>query len=231
MKNVLITGGNKGIGLSISKLLCSLNYNVTSVSRTLINQDLINFKQIKLDLSDLNEVSIFSMNYSFDIVINNAGIFYGQPLDKYSTDQLMYINNINLLSPVLITQSQLKNMIKNNFGRIINICSTAGIDGHIDPVYGATKAGLINFGLGVKKSIPKNKNITINSISPGPVLTEMSTNINKENKDWLRKYSKRIGEPIDPKIIAEAVKTLILPETRVTGQNIIITNGIIALSD
>jgi NAD(P)-dependent dehydrogenase (short-subunit alcohol dehydrogenase family) len=225
MQKILISGGNRGIGLSISKRLYNQNYSITSISRSGGKIDLPRVKSVKLDITDLKTLKEFCNANQFHIIINNAGILYGQPLANYSIEQFIEINKVNVIAPMIIIQSQLKYMESQKFGRIINIASTAGLHGHLDPLYGATKAGLINATLGLNKSIPKKSNITVNSISPGPVSTEMSKNISASNKRWLRSHSRRVGEPIDPDIIAQAVETLIQKDTCCSGQNIIITNG------
>ena len=228
-KNVLITGGSKGIGRSIVDEFLQKNYNVYSISRSIPNVNHINFHPIIGDLLDplfVQELSKKIEDLKVDILVNNAGFNIVNDFHEISDFEKNQILNLNLYIPITLCQIVLRNMVGQNYGRIINISSIWGTVSRSKRVmYSVSKSGLN----GLSKSIAVeygNKNILSNSVSPGFTQTELTKNTNtqKEIEEIADKIPlKRLAYPNE---IAKAVEFLASENnTYITGQNIIIDGG------
>ena len=226
-KTVLITGGNKGIGLEVTRLFLNLNYNIIIIAREFNNFEFKNnnkIKQIEFDLSRVDEIStVISSLEPIDILINNAGIMYSLPYNKYPNDKKELMIKLNIESPIKLIEEVSKNMIKKGNGRIVNNASIAGQIGHPDIWYGITKAGVIN----ATKSFSKifDGKIVINAVSASPVETDMLNVIPKARQEAFLKtvITKRFAQP------EEIAKTIVWLATDspeyINGTCIDINNG------
>ena len=179
MKTVLITGGNKGIGLELTKLFLELKYHIVVIAR-----DFTDFayksdiKCIEYDLVDTEKIPelIASLGH-IDILINNAGVMYSLPYDNYPHDKVNSMLKLNLEAPIKLIEE----CVKVGTVRVVNNASIAGQIGHPDVWYGATKAGLIN----ATKSFAKifNGKVVINAVAPSPVETDMLESIPLERRE------------------------------------------------
>ena len=200
MKTVLVTGGNKGIGLETTKLFLKLGYRAIVVARdfsdgalqastdVILRQfDLTNIEQIPTLISDLGNI---------DVLVNNAGVMHSIPYDNYPQEKIAQMIKLNIEAPVALIREVSKAMIGNGSGRIINNASIAGQIGHPDVWYGITKAGLINATKSFARILGP-KGIVINAVAPGPVETEMLKVIPEERKKAIKNmvYSNRFAEP------------------------------------
>ena len=202
MKKVLITGGNKGIGLEVTKLFLENNYEVIIIARDYNDFELNdnkNVKKIQYDLTDISGIEKLVHEIgSVDILINNAGLMNSLPYDNYPKEKFDDIMDLNLYAPIELINHVSKYMIKNNGGRIVNTASIAGQIGHPDIWYGITKAGIIN----ATKSFAKilgSKGIIINSVAPGPVETEMMKVIPEDRKKAIKSnvFLDRFAKPVE----------------------------------
>jgi len=199
MKKVLITGGNKGIGLATTKKFLKNGFFVFVVARDFSSFKLKhkNLKTIEFDLTNNTEIPGFAQKIGdIDILINNAGMMHALPFDNYSEEKMEEILSVNIKSPVALIGEFSKGMIKKKQGRIVNIASIAGEIGHPDIWYGITKAGMIN----ITKSFAKilgPKGIVVNAVAPGPVETNMLKTIPEARKKAIKKivYSARFAKP------------------------------------
>lgn len=234
-KTALITGASGGLGLAIATMLAQ-NYNLVLTYNT-NEQPLKNLKEklkdttkikiIKCDLTNeenikqLVEESIKEFS-KIDILINNAGVCYDEPLELKTKDTFMKVLDINLIAPFLLSKYVSKHMLEEKHGKIINITSTNGIDTNypesID--YDASKAGLINLTKNLAKYYAPY--ITVNAIAPGWIETPM-------NKDMDENYKKEEEEKIllkrfaQPEEVAHAV--LFLCENTYINGSIIRVDG------
>lgn len=202
MKKVLITGGNKGIGLEVTKLFLENNYEVIIIARDYNDFELNdnkNVKKIQYDLTDISGIEKLVHEIgSVDVLINNAGLMNSLPYDNYPKEKFDDIMDLNLYAPIELINHVSKYMIKNNGGRIVNTASIAGQIGHPDIWYGITKAGIIN----ATKSFAKilgSKGIIINSVAPGPVETEMMKVIPEDRKKAIKSnvFLDRFAKPVE----------------------------------
>ena len=141
-KIVLITGGNKGIGLELTKAFLELKYRVIVVARDFVDfvyHDRI--ECIKYDLTDIENIPklIASMD-KIDILINNAGVMYSLPYNDYPQDKVDSMLKLNLEAPIKLIEE----CVKVGVTRVVNNASVAAYTGHPDIWYGMTKAALIN---------------------------------------------------------------------------------------
>ena len=186
-KKILITGATGGIGGSLVKKFSSLGGTVLGTGTKTEKLDIIKkenpeVKTKKFNLSDHNEIenfinSITSELGGLDILINNAGMNIDNLSLRMKDEDWKKVIDVNLTSTFLLSKYAIKNMLKNKFGRIVNITSIVGHTGNLGQSnYSAAKAGII----GMSKSLAieyAKKNITINCVSPGFIETAMTMNI------------------------------------------------------
>lgn len=197
-KKVLITGGNKGIGLECTRLFLENNYKVIVVARDYKNFEFNdNVDKIEYDVSDIKGIAdLVNKIGCVDILINNAGIMNSIPYNNYPVEKMNKIMDINLYAPIEFIKEVSKSMVEAGSGRIVNTASIAGQIGHPDIWYGVSKAGIIN----ATKSFAKllgSKGIIINAVAPGPVETEMMNVIPEQRKKDIKSsvYLDRFAKP------------------------------------
>ena len=184
-KTVLITGGNRGIGLEVTKQFLSLNYNIIIIARDFSDfelQDNPKIQLIEFDLSKVDAIADLIGSLSdIDILINNAGVMYAVPYNEYPNDKKDVMIKLNLEAPVKLIEEVSKKMLQKGSGRVVNNASIAGQIGHPDIWYGITKAGLIN----ATKSFSKifDGKIIVNAVAPSPVETDMLAVIPKARQE------------------------------------------------
>ena len=186
-KKILITGATGGIGGSLVKTFISLQGNVLATGTKpekleKLKKENPNIKIKKFDISDHSKIEEFVENVSsdlggIDILVNNAGINLDNLSLRMKDDEWKRVIDINLTSTFLLSKYSIKKMLKNKFGRVINITSIVGHSGNLGQAnYSASKAGIV----GMSKSLAieyAKKNITINCVSPGFIKSKMTDNI------------------------------------------------------
>lgn len=206
-KTVLITGGNKGIGLETTKIFLKNNYKVIVIARdfnSFIFNDNKNVHKVKFDISDIEGIpKLIDELGGVDVLVNNAGVMYSIPYDKYPSNKINEIIKINITAPVTLINECSKYMVKKAKGRIINVASIAGEIGHPDVWYGITKAGIINATKSYAKILGP-KGVVVNSVAPGPVETKMLESIPESRKKDI-KGSVYTGRFARPEEVAETI--------------------------
>ena len=194
-KRILITGATGGIGGALVKKFVSLGGKVCGTgtkSEKLENlkKDNPDIKVKKFDLSEHSSIQEFintvvSELGGLDILINNAGVNMDNLSLRMKDEEWKKVIDINLTSTFLISKYSIKNMLKNKFGRIVNITSIVGHTGNLGQSnYSASKSGII----GMSKSLAieyAKKNITVNCVSPGFIVSEMTDGIAEKVKQDL----------------------------------------------
>ena len=200
IKKVLITGGNKGIGLEVTRLFVQNNYKVIVVARDYKNFEFNNnenVEKIEYDVSNVRGICDLVSKIGYvDILVNNAGIMNSIPYDNYPEEKMNKIMNINLYAPTEFIKQVSKSMIVGSNGRIVNTASIAGQIGHPDIWYGISKAGIINATKSFAKLLGP-KGIVINAVAPGPVETNMINVIPEQRKKDIKSsvFIDRFAEP------------------------------------
>ena len=194
-KKILITGASGGIGNALVKKFVSLEGDVLATGTKTEKLDVLkknfpNINILKFDISDHSKIEEFIENVSsqltgIDILVNNAGINMDNLSLRMKDEEWKKVIDINLGSTFLLCKHALKKMLKNKYGRIVNITSVVGHTGNLGQAnYAASKAGII----GMSKSLAieyAKKNITINCVSPGFIQSKMTDNIIESIKSVL----------------------------------------------
>ncbi len=238
-KNILITGATGGIGRSIVKSFDGDNNNLLIIGTNenklnALSQELkSSTKYLACDFNDYRNVKkiITKINEEFDnkidILINNAGITRDNLTLRMKEEEWNDVINLNLNTTFFLTKEILRFMVKNRFGRIINISSVVGSSGNLGQAnYAASKAGLE----GMTKSIAlevASRGITANCIAPGFIKTAMTSEILEKYEDKVINNIpvKRIGVPDD---ISSLTKFLASDKASyITGQTFHVNGGML----
>jgi 3-oxoacyl-[acyl-carrier protein] reductase len=204
--NVLITGSSRGIGQTIANLFLDKGHAVWTPTRE------------ELDLSKPVDLK----NRQFDIVINNAGVNPLKPIDQITDQEVM---RVNYTAPFEIIQQCLPYMVKQNYGRIINIGSI-----WIDTAkpkraaYSASKSALHSLTKSLTSEYAFN-NILTNTVSPGFIGTDLTYQNNTKEELTILSAQVPVGRLGTTEEIAKLVYFLTVENTFITGQNITIDGG------
>ena len=234
-KKIIITGATGGIGGSLVKKFISLNGNVLGTGTkneklNLLEKEHSGLKVKKFDISNHSKIEEFIENASnelggLDILVNNAGVNVDNLSLRMKDDEWKKVIDVNLTSTFLLSKYAIKKMLKNKFGRIVNITSIVGHSGNLGQSnYSASKAGII----GMSKSLAieyAKKNITVNCVSPGFIVSDMTNNLPEKVKDQLtsRIPMARLGNGDD---VSNCVAFLSSETTSyVTGETIHVNGG------
>lgn len=244
-KKAIVTGGSRGIGRVIVKQLaengCShilltdiaFSDGADECARTIQNEISVPDTKIfafKADASSFEdaqasiEEAVTKLG-GVDILVNNAGITKDNLLLRMGEKEFDDVININLKSVFNYSKAVLKPMIKQRYGRIVNIASIVGLIGNPGQSnYVASKAGVIGFTKSLARELA-SRNITVNAVAPGFIKTEMTDKLSEEQKENMLKSIplKRLGTPED---IAKVVGFLCSPDADyITGQILAVDGG------
>ncbi len=194
-KKILITGATGGIGGALVKKFVSLGGTVLGTGTK--NEKLESIKKNyptakvkKFNISEHSAIEEFINSASselggLDILVNNAGVNVDNLSLRMKDEEWKRVIDINLTSTFLLSKYAIKTMLKNKFGRVVNITSIVGHTGNLGQAnYSASKAGII----GMSKSLAieyAKKNITVNCVSPGFIISDMTMNIAEKVKLFL----------------------------------------------
>jgi len=239
-KNVIVTGGSRGIGKGIAELFAqhganvAFTYNSSSSSSKELEEYLKTFgvkaKAYQSDASDFDQAQKLADEVikdfgSIDVLINNAGITKDNLLMRMSVDDFDKVIKVNLNSVFNLTKAVLRPMLKQRHGSIINISSVVGIKGNPGQAnYSASKAGIIGFSKSVALELG-SRNIRSNVVAPGFIETEMTEKLDEKTlQGWRQAIPlKRGGQPED---IANACVFLASDmSTYITGQTLSVDGG------
>ena len=215
MKKVLVTGGSRGIGSQISKLLKEKGYMVETPERS------------ELDLTNLQSIEgYFSHNTNFDILINNAGINVLAQIESIEHDSWHEMVAVNLTAPMLLIQKVVPYMKEAKWGRIVNISSMfSNITKEKRGAYSAVKSGLNGLTRTAAVELAPF-GVLVNSVCPGYVETDLTYQNNSPSEIEKILQDIPIGRMAKAVEIAELVEFLISDRNSyLTGQSITIDGG------
>ena len=234
-KIVLVTGASRGIGLEAAKHFSKEGYKVIGTSRgdfnlgELIGDD--SAISVQLDLMSKQSIkNLFADLKSQDllpsVLVNNAGITKDQLFMRMKDEDWDDVIETNLNGLFRVTKAFIKPMVKNKFGRVINISSVAGLMGNSGQVnYSSSKSAMVGFSRSLAKELG-SRNITSNVIAPGFIETDMTTFLNDDEKAEVSKNipMKRFGTVQD---VAKCIVFLASDEANyITGQTISVDGGL-----
>lgn len=230
--NILVTGASKGIGRVIAEELKPYG-NVYVTART--EESLKEFNGAGYFVCDLsNEEELIKLGdyvteKEIDILINNAGAYFYNGIEETELYKINHSLAVNLKAPIYLMHRTVPHMKQNKFGRIINIGSISGVMGEANAsIYSATKAGLIGLSKATGLELAEYR-ITVNTINPGWVETELGKNSIEESEFSEEEILSCIPQKrfVTPQEIAGLVKYLISDEAKgITGQSINLCAGL-----
>jgi len=234
-KIVLVTGASRGIGLEAAKHFSKEGYKVIGSSRgdfnlgELIGDD--SAISVQLDLMSKGSIkNLFADLKSQDllpsVLVNNAGITKDQLFLRMKDEDWDDVIETNLNGLFRVTKAFIKPMVKNKFGRVINISSVAGLMGNSGQVnYSSSKSAMVGFSRSLAKELG-SRNITSNVVAPGFIETDMTTFLNDDEKVEVSKNipMKRFGTVKD---VAKCIVFLASDKANyITGQTISVDGGL-----
>ena len=234
MKTVLVTGATRGIGNAIAKKFKKNNFSVIGTATSESGVATLHEQNIKgyvLDLNSKDSINSFWKKLENDdqkisVLINNAGITRDNIVLRMSDEEWSDIMNVHLYGTFQLSKRVLKMMLKEKYGRIINISSaSASIGNRGQSNYAAAKAGVEAFTKSLAKEVGK-RDITINAVAPGFISTDMTEQNDGVNSEYLIKEIPmgRFGEPEE---VADLVSFLCSEQASyITGQTIHINGGL-----
>jgi len=235
----LVTGASRGIGRAIAEKLAQDGFFVIGTATSQKGADAItsyltesNLSGIgcELNVSDSDSITELIKSVNEDhgaptVLVNNAGITRDNLLMRMKEDEWNDIINTNLTSIFRMSKACLRGMMKAKFGRVINISSVVGSTGNAGQTnYSAAKAGLVGFTKSMAKEVG-SRNITVNTVAPGFIDTDMTRELADEHKDVLLSSIplNRLGAPEE---IAHAVSFLASEgASYVTGETLHVNGG------
>ncbi|MEO0144207.1 MAG: 3-oxoacyl-[acyl-carrier-protein] reductase [candidate division WOR-3 bacterium] len=242
MKNAIITGASRGIGKAIAYKFAQNSYNLGLIARNeealrSIKQELEKNYNIKVeiycaDVSDYKKseeiVDDFYKKFNrIDVLVNNAGITDDKFLLRMTEQDWDNVINVNLKSVFNFSKFVSKYMLKQKFGVIINISSVVGIIGNAGQTsYSASKSAIIAFTKSLAKELG-SRNIRVNAVAPGFILTDMTEKLNEDIKNYyLSQIALRRFGSVEE--VANVVYFLASDEASyITGQVIIVDGGMV----
>jgi 3-oxoacyl-[acyl-carrier protein] reductase len=220
MRNVVVTGASRGIGLAISRRLVAAGYHVIAVARresTELGDAVreagktagdLRFKAF--DLSEVDAIPVFVKGLRDEFgpvygLVNNAGIGTEGLLATMHNSEIEALVRLNVLSPIILTKYIARHMMSDGSGRIVNMSSIIATTGYNGlSVYGATKAAATGFTRSLAREVGK-LGITVNAIAPGFIDTELTQNLSEDQRKRIagRSALRRLASPGDVAAMVE----------------------------
>jgi len=205
MRNVLVTGGSRGLGLGIVRRLTAGGYRAFAVARQMNDQLGSAMEQaeqtrpgslhfVAFDLSDVQGIPDLVKNLRRQFgpiygLVNNAAVSADGVLALMHNSQIERLIRLNTLSPIVLTKYVVRHMMADGGGRVVNVSSIIGFTGYSGlSVYGATKASMIGFTRSLAREVGR-AGVNVNSVAPGFMDTEMTQELTVEQRQQIARRS------------------------------------------
>lgn len=241
MRNVIVTGGSRGLGLGIAKRLVESGFRVIAIARKesvglskAVSQSELKhpgaLRFVPFDLEQIDRIPALVRMLRKDFgpiygLVNNAAISIDGALAMTSTRKIEQLARLNMISPVVLTKYAVRAMMADGGGRIVNISSITAFTGYSGlSVYAATKASLVGFTKSLAREVGR-MGVNVNAVAPGLVDTEMAEGLQAEQREQIVRRSalKRLVEVDD---VANAVEFLMSDRSKnITGTVITVDAG------
>ena len=229
-RNVLVTGGSRGLGLAIARQLAGAGYRVIAVARQKHKETTEAIAQVErgqgpgslhfapFDLGKIDEIPALLRTLRKEFgplfgLVNNAALGTDGALALMHNAKIEQLVRVNTLSPLVLTKYAVRGMMADGAGRIVNIASIIGFTGYSGlSAYAATKASMLGFTRSLAREVGR-MGITVNAVAPGFLATEMTNAMADEQRQRIARRSalKRLAEVDD---VANAVEYLLSPKAR-----------------
>jgi 3-oxoacyl-[acyl-carrier protein] reductase len=241
MRNVIVTGGSRGLGLAIAGKLVQCGYRVLAVARKETDQLATAIKEadrnntgslrfVSFDLMATDEIPNLVRNLRKETgpihgLVNNAAIGFDGALAIMHNSQIDHLVCLNTLSPIILTKYVVRSMIADGGGRVVNVASIIASTGYSGlSVYGATKASMIGFTRSLAREVGR-RGVNVNAIAPGFLDTEMTQRMDDDQRNQIARRSalRRLANVED---VADAVEFLLGDRSRsITGTVLTVDAG------
>src|SRR3989475_4576660 len=205
MRNVIVTGGSRGLGLGLARRLAAAGYRVIALARKETNQLTLameeaerahpgSFHFVPFDLTETAAISALVKRLRTDHgpiygLVNNAAVGFDGVLALMPNAQIEQIVRMNTLSPIVLTKYVVRHMLADGGGRVVNVSSIIGFTGYSGlSVYGATKASMIGFTRSLAREVGR-MGVTVNSVAPGFMDTEMTQGLDSKQREQIARRS------------------------------------------
>ena len=225
---VLVTGGNRGIGLAVARELAEAGHTVVVTHRS--GEPPEGLHGVQCDVTDSAAVDaafsqVESEHGPVEVVVANAGVTQDGLLMRMPEEAFTGVLDANLTGAWRVTQRATRGMMKARFGRLIYISSVVGLMGAPGQAnYAASKAGLIGLARSVARELG-GRGVTANVIAPGYVDTDMTADLTDKRREEMM-AAIPVGRTAKPEEIAKAVAFLCAEGDYITGQQINVNGGV-----
>src|SRR5256886_10338227 len=223
MRNVVVTGGSRGLGLGIARRLAAAGYRAIAIARKETNQLTLameeaeraragSFRFVPFDLAEIGGVPQLVKTLRSELgaiygLVNNPAVGTNGALVLIPTSQIEQLVRLNPVSPIVLTKYVVRAMMADGGGRIVNVASIIGFTGYSGlSVYGATKASMLGFTRSLAREVGR-MGVTVNSIAPGFLDTDMTQRLDDEHRQQIVRRSalRRLPEVDDVAGAAEVL--------------------------
>jgi 3-oxoacyl-[acyl-carrier protein] reductase len=240
-RNVMVTGGSRGLGLAIARKLAAAGYGVVAIARKMSHQLTGAMQEIEgsgigsldfvaCDLGDTEGIPKLAraVRKQFGPVyglVNNAGLGTDGLLANMKNSQIEELLRVNTLAPIMLSKYVVRSMMADGGGRIVNVTSIIGFTGYSGlSVYGATKASMIGFTRSLAREVGR-LGINVNAVAPGFLDTEMTQGLADEQRQQVARRS-ALRRLVDVDDVADAVEFLMGDKAKsITGTVLTVDAG------